>query len=327
METITLSIVIPVYNSADSLDALNEHITDALQDTKYELILVNDKSKDESWEKIVQLTQVNPHIKGVSLKKNSGQDNAIMAGLSLALGEYVVIMDDDLQHSPYDIKKLLQKCKDGYDVCYGLFRNKKQSPWKNAGSQLNDYFAELFLKKPKGLYLSPFKLIGRAVVKHILQYNGPFPYIDGIILSITSNITQLELVHRKRLLGKGNYSLFRSVSVFLKHVTGYSLYPLRIATIVGLLAASLSFLLGAYFVVDYLTNDAHVEGWITLVLLIVFFNGLILMCLGMIGEYVGRIYLTVTSKRQYVIDKLVSQNGELEPSALAVLNPEPRSWQ
>ena len=282
-----------------------------------ELILVNDKSKDKSWEKIVQLTERNEHIKGVSLKKNSGQDNAIMAGLSLAVGEYVVIMDDDLQHSPYDIPKLYEKCKEGYDICYGLFTNKRQSAWKNIGSQLNDYFAELFLKKPKGLYLSPFKMMHRAVVKEMLQYNGPFPYIDGIILSITSNITQLELVHQKRLLGKSNYSLFRSVSVFLKHVTGYSLYPLRIATIVGLLAASLSFLLGVYFVIDYLSNDAHVEGWITLVLLIVFFNGLILMCIGMIGEYVGRIYLTVTSKRQYVIDKLISQSQYSSASTIA----------
>jgi undecaprenyl-phosphate 4-deoxy-4-formamido-L-arabinose transferase len=169
---------------------------------------------------------------------------------------------------------------------------------------LNGYLAEVFLKKPKNLYLSPFKILNRSVVKEIINYRGPFPYIDGIILSVTSNIAQLELKHYKRQNGSGNYNIVRSVSVFLKHITGYSLYPLRVATIIGILSATLSFLLGVAFVIDYVTNDVHVEGWITLVLLLVFFNGIILMCVGLIGEYIGRIYLTVTAKPQYTIDKL-----------------------
>jgi glycosyltransferase involved in cell wall biosynthesis len=300
-----LSIVVPVYNSENCLDELAQQIDNNLRGFDYELIFVNDKSKDNSWEKIVSLTSVNKRIKGISLKKNAGQDNAIMAGLGKVTGEYVVIMDDDLQHSPADITKLYEKCKEGHDICYGLFSEKKQSFWKNAGSQLNDYLAELFLKKPRGLYLSPFKIIRESLVKEIKEYKGPFPYIDGIVLSLTSNIIQIELAHQKRFDGKGNYSLIRSVSVFLKHITGYSLYPLRFATILGIMAAGLSFLLGAYFVIDYLTNSRRVEGWITLVLLSVFFNGLILMCVGLIGEYIGRIYLTLTSKRQYVIDKLI----------------------
>ena len=308
MEKIQISIIVPVYNSEDCLEELNNQIFVALQDFNYELILVNDRSKDKSWEKITSLVENNKRIKGISLKKNSGQDNAIMAGLGHTRGEYVVIMDDDLQHSPNDIPKLYEKCRQGFDICYALFQRKKQSLWKNVGSKFNDFLAELFLKKPRELYLSPFKILHESLVKEIINYKGPFPYIDGIILSLTSKVTQIEIVHHKRHEGKGNYNLFRSVSVFLKHVTGYSLYPLRIATIIGLMAASFSFLLGVYFVIDYLTNDRRVEGWITLVLLIVFFNGLILMCLGLIGEYVGRIYLTITSKRQYVIDKLISIN-------------------
>lgn len=300
-----ISIVIPVYNSENCLDELNAQIQDALQRYNYELILVNDRSKDRSWNKIIALTQLNPRVKGITLKKNAGQDNAIMAGLSVARGEFVVIMDDDLQHSPYDISKLLGKCKDGYDVCYAYFAEKKQSPWKNAGSKLNDLLAEAFLKKPKGLYLSPFKIMRGSVARQITNYSGPFPYIDGIILSITSNFTQLEIVHQERFEGRSNYNIVRSVSVFLKHVTGFSLYPLRIVTLIGIIAASLSFLLGGVFIVDYLTNETRVEGWITLVLLLVFFNGLILMCLGLIGEYIGRIYLTVTAKPQYVIDQVM----------------------
>lgn len=300
-----ISIVVPVYNSEKCLEELGQQIERHMADYKYELILVNDKSPDDSWSRIVALAARNKSIKGLSLKKNSGQDNAIMAGLGQATGEYVVIMDDDLQHSPGDIIKLWNKCREGYDVCYGHFVDKKQSLWKNAGSRLNGYLAEVFLKKPGDLYLSPFKIMRRTLVKEIREYKGPFPYVDGIVLSLTSNISQVELVHGKRFDGKGNYNLFRSVSVFLRHVTGYSLYPLRVATILGIFAAGLSFLLGMYFLIDYLTNDRHVEGWITLVLLIVFFNGLILMCVGLIGEYIGRIYLTLTYKRQYVIDKQI----------------------
>jgi undecaprenyl-phosphate 4-deoxy-4-formamido-L-arabinose transferase len=307
MEPIEISVVVPVYNSEKCLDALAEQLHIALENVGYELILVNDRSKDGSWEKIVSLSKINKRIKGISLKKNSGQDNAIMAGLGRAHGAFVVIMDDDLQHAPSDILKLYEQCKSGFDICYGLFVQKRQSLWKNTGSRLNGYLAEVFLKKPKGLYLSPFKVMRGSLAKEIVQYKGPFPYIDGIVLSITSSITQVELQHHTRFDGKGNYSLFKSVSVFLKHVTGYSLYPLRIATIIGIIASSFSFLLGAYFIIDYLSNDAHVEGWITLVLLSVFFNGLILMCVGLIGEYIGRIYLTITSKRQYVIDKTIGE--------------------
>lgn len=304
---IEISIVVPVYNSEQCLDELSTQISNALGAIHYELILVNDRSPDNSWDKIASLARVDGRIKGISLRKNSGQDNAIMAGLSHASGKFVVIMDDDLQHSPVDILKLYERCKEGYDICYGFFLEKHQSFWKNAGSAFNGYLAEVFLKKPKGVYLSPFKILDGSLVKEIVQYRGPFPYVDGIVLSLTDNITQIELTHHKRFDGRGNYNLFKSVSVFLKHITGYSLYPLRVATIIGMSTASLSAFLGIYFLFDYLRNDTHVEGWITLVLLIVFFNSLILMCVGLMGEYIGRIYLTVTAKRQYVIDKFTLQ--------------------
>lgn len=316
MEAIEISIVIPVYNSENCLEQLNYEISKALDVVNYELVLVNDRSKDKSWEKIVALSKINPRIKGISLKKNSGQDNAIMAGLSQANGEYIVIMDDDLQHAPSDIQKLYSKCKEGFDICYSYFSEKQQSAWKNAGSKLNSYLAEVFLRKPKNLYLSPFKVLHRSLVKEITNYRGPFPYIDGIILSVTSNIAQVKLNHHKRHNGVGNYNIFKSVSVFLKHLTGYSLYPLRLATISGIASASFSFLLGVVFVIDYLTNDAHVEGWITLVLLLAFFNGLILMCLGLIGEYIGRIYLTVNAKPSYTIDQIITTN----PASITVQN-------
>jgi glycosyltransferase involved in cell wall biosynthesis len=304
MEVIEISVVVPVYNSEGCLEELVNQLHAALQNLNYEVILVNDLSTDNSWKKIVSLAQAHDAVNGISLKKNSGQDNAIMAGLSQTRGSYVVIMDDDLQHSPYDIKVLHNKCKEGYDICYAVFK-KRQSVWKNLGSDLNGFLSWVFLKKPKNLYLSPFKMIRQDFLKEILTYQGPFPYLDGIVLSLTSNIGQVETIHHDRYRGKGNYGLYKSMSVFLKHVTGYSLYPLRLVTFTGFLASTLAIIIAAYYVLDYFTNSTHVEGWLTLVLLLVFFNGLILMCLGFIGEYIGRIYLTVSSKRPYVIDQLI----------------------
>lgn len=309
MKSIEISIVVPVYNSESCLEELIHQIHKALESFTYEVILVNDMSTDNSWNKIVSLTHNYETVCGVSLKKNSGQDNAIMAGLTQAGGNFVVIMDDDLQHSPNDIKTLYDKCKQGYDICYAVFK-RKQSVWKNLGSELNGFLSQVFLKKPKDLYLSPFKMIRQDFLKEILTYQGPFPYVDGIVLTLTSNIGQVETIHHDRYMGKGNYGLYKSVSVFLKHITGYSLYPLRLVTITGFLASTLAVLIGIYFLLDYFTNSTHVEGWLTQVLLLVFFNGLILMSLGFIGEYIGRIYLTVSSKRPYVIDQLVKSKSK-----------------
>jgi glycosyltransferase involved in cell wall biosynthesis len=306
---IEISIVVPVYNSEGSVAELTQQVQNALASLQFEIILVNDRSLDGSWNEIKRICGNNPNVIGINLKKNVGQDNAIMAGLTVVQGSYTVIMDDDLQHSPVDVIKLWEKCREGFDVCYGYYSQKKQSVWKNVGSAANGYIAEVFLKKPKSLYLSPFKILKSSVVKEIVAYKGPFPYIDGIILTVTSNISQVAISHHKRLNGRGNYGLVRSMSVFLKHVTGYSLYPLRFATVIGILASSLSFLLGVYFLFDYTTNNNNVEGWITIVLLSVFFNGLILMCVGLIGEYIGRIYLTTTAKPQFVIDQVIAGQG------------------
>ena len=303
-----ISIVVPVYNSQDCLWKLYEEVDKQLSlFASYELILVNDKSRDKSWDVIVEISSQKEHVVGVSLRKNSGQDNAIMAGLRIAKGEYIVIMDDDLQHSPSDISVLYSKCKEGYDVCFALFTDKQQKVWKNMGSWLNGKLSEKLLSKPKEIYLSPFKIIKREVILEAIKYSGPFPYLDAIILSITSNLTQVEIEHHKRFRGKSNYSLFRSFSVFVKHATGFSIFPLRLVTFIGLFFSFISFILGLFYLVDYFYEGTKVEGWVTLVLLWIFIGGLMLMSVGIIGEYVGRIYLSINNKPQYTIDRIVSK--------------------
>jgi glycosyltransferase involved in cell wall biosynthesis len=305
---IKISIVVPVYNSDDCVLEFNKALQEAFAGfDSYELILVDDKSKDKSWTKIEEVCRLNNKVTGISLRKNFGQDGALLAGLRMVRGEYVVIMDDDLQHSPADIFKLYEQCQKGYDVCYAFFSDKKQSGWKNMGSRLNGLLSQKMLNKPKEIYLSPFKIIKREVVDEIIKFPGSYPYIDASILTITSNLTQVQVEHHERFKGKGNYNFLRSLLVFINHATNYSIFPLRIITITGFTTAIVSFILGIIYVLQYVLGYTHkVEGWITIVILLIFFGGLILMSLGLIGEYIGRIFMSVNEKPQYTIDKVIN---------------------
>ncbi len=230
-----------------------------------------------------------------------------MAGLNMSNGEYVVIMDDDLQHSPFDIIKLVNECKKGYDVCYANFDIKKQRWWKNIGSFINGKVAEYLIYKPKGIYLSPFEVINKGVVQEIVKYTGPYPYIQGLILRITNNVTQITVQHQKRYRGKGNFSFIKSLTVFFKLVTSFSVLPLRLATIIGFLSAFIGFVMVPYYLYAYLIVNKVVEGWTTIVVLILLIGGLILFSLGILGEYIGRMYLNINNKPQYVIKNIINQ--------------------
>ncbi len=301
-----ISIVIPVYNSQDNLIELARQVHDALAEMSYELILVNDGSKDESWRIIAQLCSRNPNVIGVNLRKNCGQDNAIMAGLSYATGEFTVIMDDDIQHSPYDIIKLYDECRKGYDVCYAHFLKKNQALWKNMGSWFNGKIADVLIDKPRHIYLSPFQIIRKEVVDEILKYKGPYPYVQGLLLQTTANVTQITIAHHERYKGKGNFNFFRSISVFFKLATSFSVYPLRIASLLGFLVAASGFGLALYYLFEYLLTDHAVEGWLTLVLINLIIGGMVLASIGLIGEYMGRMYLSINSKPQYTVKETVN---------------------
>lgn len=306
MNSAKISIVIPVYNSAASLQQLVTELTQTLHNKlDYELLLINDGSKDNSWEEIREISKGQPELIGINLRKNCGQDNAIMAGLGMTTGLYCVIMDDDLQHDPAIIFDLLSEMQHGADVCYANFEHREQTAYKRSGSDLNGKVAQVLVNKPKHIYLSPFKIIHRAVVDEILRYSGPYPYIDGILLNITDKISQVPATHRKRLAGKSTYGLRNSLSVFLKLFTGFSIVPLRIATYSGLVATFIGGLLGLKYLYDYFIAKNYIEGWTTVVLLILIFGGLILTSLGIVGEYIGRMYLTMNNKPQYSISEII----------------------
>ena len=299
--------MVPVYRSADCLPDLATCVQRAVSSrfTRYELILVNDNSPDASWDVISSLVRQHPFVVGVNLRKNVGQDNAIMAGLHHASGDAVVIMDDDLQHDPADIPALCQPLRDRFDVVYARFERKRQALWKNLGSWFADRVAVIVLGKPPDVYMSPYKAMRREMVDEIVKYNGPFAYVDGIIFNITSHITQVDAEHNARFAGKSNYNFLRSIKVWLKLATGFSVIPLRIATFIGGTISILSFLAAVFFVIQALVLEKIPEGYPSLIVALFFLGGIQLMGLGAVGEYIGRIFITQNKTPQFTVKEVV----------------------
>lgn len=300
-----ISVVIPVYKSEECIPELKKQISDALKDFNWELILVNDCSPDNSWTEIKKVAAENNNITGINLRKNGGQDLAILAGLNHAKGKWIVIMDDDLQHSPYDIPKLYTQAQKGFDVVYADFKQKKQKLWKNLGSWLNGKVSEITLGKPKGIYLSPFKIISGAVVKEMCKLNNLFPYIDGLIFQVTKNITQINIEHHKREYGKSNFTLVKSMQVFFRMMFGFSTFPLNFATYIGFFSSTMGFVLAIYFLVKFLLGLEPLTGWTSLIMVILILGGLILLALGIIGKYIGQVYLTINNSPKYIVKETV----------------------
>lgn len=300
-----LSIVVPVYGSAKILPQLIEQIhaemcKEGLAD-RFELLLINDASPDNSWQIIQALANTYSFIKGISLRRNFGQHNAIMAGLNYASGEFVILMDDDLQHPPHAIGGMVRALSEGYDVCYTNYVNRQHAYWKKLGSQFNDWVATHLLGKPKGLYLSSFKGMRKEIVQEVIRYDGPYAYVDGLILDVTRSITTINIEHQARHEGEGNYNLRRSVSLWLKMATSFSVLPLRIATYMGFALAALSLAMMVFIIIQKFMHPEFPRGWASLIATIFFIGGIQTLCIGMIGEYLGRAYLRLNHKPQFVI--------------------------
>ncbi len=307
-QTNSISVVIPVYKSENIIENLYSELKKELEGLKldYEVILVNDCSPDGVLEKIQNISKKDKTIKLLSLRKNVGYDNALMAGLHEAKNAFIVIMDDDLQHSPSDIKTLLNKIIEGHDVVYASFIKKKQNIIKNFGSWLNGKMAQVVINKPTDIYLSPYKILRKEIVDEIKKYGGPFPYIDGLIFQVTRSITQVVVEHQKRAEGKGNHGMYRSLKILFNFCTTFSILPLRIATLAGLSVSICAVFLGLFLVFFKLFYGINVEGWTSIVLAIIVMGGAQLMALGILGEYVGRTYMNINQRPQYVIKEKVN---------------------
>ncbi|WP_313816635.1 glycosyltransferase family 2 protein [Cupriavidus sp.] len=302
---VELSIVVPVYRSEKILPRLVEEVSTAVHGIgigdSFELVLVNDCSPDRSWLAIKDLAQKHGFVKGINLRRNFGQHNATMAGLNNVSGKFVVIMDDDLQHPPSAIGEMLRALQSGFDVCYTHYLNRRHEAWKKLGSSFNDKVATVLLDKPRGLYLSSFKALRREVVDEIVKYDGPYAYVDGLILGVTSSITSVDVEHQERHEGQGNYNLRRSVSLWLKMATSFSILPLRLASLVGMGLAVLSLVMIAVVVVLKIRHPDIAVGWASIISVLLLIGGVQTMCIGMIGEYLGRSYLKLNRKPQFVV--------------------------
>jgi polyisoprenyl-phosphate glycosyltransferase len=314
LSSASVSILIPVYKNDGGLDELVKRIGTSMANSAYasnfELILVDDCSPDNSWEVIQRLAKEHAFVQGATLSRNFGQHNAIMAGLNLVSGQYVVLMDDDLQHPPEAIPNMIRELVAGADVCYTRYANRQHATWKIAGSRFNDLMASWLLSKPKGLYLSSFKALKRGVVDQIRGHEGPFAYLDGLILDITRRIATVEIQHGTRAFGEGNYSFKKSISLWLRMVTGTSIVPLRMVTLMGALIALLGFMGAVFIVISNFLYPNESKGWASIIVTILLVSGFQTLFIGVLGEYLGRIHLRLNNKPQYLFRFTTKSDAE-----------------
>jgi undecaprenyl-phosphate 4-deoxy-4-formamido-L-arabinose transferase len=300
-----LSIVIPVYNGEATISFLVKQLIDTLNSELLEIILINDCSIDNSEITCIELYKKYPQIvRFFSLAKNVGEHNAVMAGLNQVRGEYVVIMDDDLQNPIEEVKKLLDFIlTNDVDVVYTYYDKKEHHFLRNLGSLFNDKVANLMLGKPKDLYLSSFKVINRFMVDELIKYNLPFPYIDGLILRSTSKIGKINVIHSKRTEGTSGYTFAKLISLWSNMFINFSILPLRLSIVLGFLSAFIGFLFSIYTFIEKSNNPNLPIGYSITIILISIFSGILLLSIGIMGEYLGRMFLSQTNKPQFTIRK------------------------
>jgi glycosyltransferase involved in cell wall biosynthesis len=306
-----ISIIIPVYNGEQTIEDLTgKLIAELTSRFNLEIVLVNDCSPDTSEQACIRVQQKYPDIVSfLSLSINVGEHNAVMAGLNHATGDYAVIMDDDFQNPVSEVVCLTTYMKENsYDVVYTYYDEKKHSFLRNLGSRFNDYVANIMLRKPKNLYLSSFKILNRFLIDEVIKYTLPYPYIDGLILRTTTSIGKIKVTHDKRAVGRSNYSLKKLVSLWMNMFTNFSIIPLRISIGLGFLFSLTGFLIGINAVIEKILNPSVPLGYTSLIVVVSIYAGIQLIAIGMLGEYLGRLFMAHNGKPQYSIRKSVIRN-------------------
>lgn len=312
-----ISFVIPCYRSEHTLPNVIAEIEEkmrTMEQYQYDVFLVNDCSPDNTFGTIRKLCEAHDYIKGIDFAKNFGQHSALMAGLRHSDGDYVVCLDDDGQTPANEVDKLLEKLEEGYDAVYAQYDHKQHSTFRNLGSKVNERMTRSMLGKPAELYLSSYFAAKRFVVEDMIRYENSYPYIIGLVLRATRNIANVPVNHREREEGTSGYTFKKLFALWFNGFTAFSVKPLRIATALGGVSAVAGFLYGFYTILKRLLNPAVPTGFSALMSVLVFFGGMIMLMLGLIGEYIGRIYISLNNSPQYVIREKINMEEKTTDS-------------
>lgn len=310
-----ISFVIPCYKSKDTV----EHVVNTIQEMvnardgyDAEIILVNDCSPDNTFGTIKQLTEKYSNVVGVDIAKNMGQQCALMAGFRQARGDLIMASDDDGQ-TPVEtafimIDKLLNE---NFDVVCAKYMDRgRRSAFRRLGSWANDTMVKVCLEKPDGINPSVYFVARRFVIEEIIRYGNPYPYWTGLLLRTTHNIGNVELEQRDRMSGQSGYTIKKLLSLWVNGITTFSIKPLRFATFLGALLAVIGFVIIVVLAIIKLTSDNIALGWTSLIATNILVGGLILLVLGVIGEYIGRIYISLNQSPQYVIRTIIDNRDK-----------------
>jgi len=304
-----VSFVIPCYRSEKTIGhvvAEIEETLDGMKQYEYEIILVNDCSPDDTFKVIRKLCEEKNNIRGINFARNFGQHSALMAGLRHSEGDYVVCLDDDGQTPANEVGKLLEKLEEGYDAVYASYEHKQHSVFRNMGSRVNDWMTRVMLGKPKELRVSSYFAVQRFVVDDMIKYENSYPYVIGLVLRATKNIINVPVNHREREEGCSGYTMKKLLGLWLNGFTAFSVLPLRLATTIGVGCAGLGFIYGVYTIIKKFLNPSVPLGFSSMMAAVVFFGGMIMVMLGLVGEYIGRIYISMNNSPQYVIRERIN---------------------
>lgn len=300
-----VSCVIPCYRSGASLQQVVADIGKVMAtrpEVDYEIILVNDNPPDATWDLIRRLRQGDPHIHGVCFSRNFGQHSALMAGYRQVTGDIAVSLDDDGQNPPAEMFRLIDAIDGEHDVVYADYPHKEHSRFRNLGSRMTNRMFTWMLDKPKELYLASYWAAKRFVIDQMIRCESPFPFVDGLALQATTRIINVPVDHLPRAEGRSGYTLFSLFRLWMNAFTSFSVKPLRIATFTGVGFAAIGLIVGIVLVIMKLRGMDFNEGWTSLTALMLFLFGVLMIMMGLVGEYVGRIFISLNRNPQYVIE-------------------------
>lgn len=307
-----ISFVIPCYNSTDTIGAVVDEIAEMMETSMceydFEVILINDSSPDgTTYEAIKKLAETRRFVKGINLARNFGQPSAVMAGMNHAKGNYIVCGDDDGQTPFSEFPKLFEKITEGYDAVEARYeQHSRRSLFRKFGTVMNESMATWLINKPKGIVLTTYWVVRRFVADEMIRYSNAYPYLGGLMMRATQNVCNVNFAQRDRLKGRSGYSISKMLSLWLNGFTSFSVKPLRLTSVLGVLFSIVGLAAGVITVIRKILNPDVLAGYSSILSVILVLFGLQFLIMGMLGEYIGRSYLSLNNAPQFVIKETIN---------------------